>query len=170
MEGNRLTLAGADLLDGSPVLDIKPYLPFCESLPGAVAPAWVACETDNEPLRVADVAIGEAAAADIARCWSSRRDRSLYDSAHAFMNLVRQVLSRDIRSAHQRLCNESKSSSGLAAAEGVAPSKGGAADGDGDTPRGVYHVLLEGIDISYDIDKERGVRVVSASPASQHQQ
>lgn len=30
-----LILAGADLVDGTPILDIKPYLPFVESLPEA---------------------------------------------------------------------------------------------------------------------------------------
>lgn len=31
-----LTLAGADLLDGTPVFDIKPYLPFTDCIPSAV--------------------------------------------------------------------------------------------------------------------------------------
>ena len=31
----RLELAGVDLLDGTPVLDIKPYVPYADSLPGA---------------------------------------------------------------------------------------------------------------------------------------
>ncbi len=30
-----LRLRGADLLDGTPVLDVKPYLPYADSLPGA---------------------------------------------------------------------------------------------------------------------------------------
>ncbi|KUM05204.1 tRNA (N6-threonylcarbamoyladenosine(37)-N6)-methyltransferase TrmO [Chromobacterium subtsugae] len=33
--GVRLHLAGADLLDGTPVVDIKPYIPFVESRPQA---------------------------------------------------------------------------------------------------------------------------------------
>ncbi|EPI2800788.1 tRNA (N6-threonylcarbamoyladenosine(37)-N6)-methyltransferase TrmO [Citrobacter koseri] len=32
-----LTLGSLDLVDGTPVIDIKPYLPFAESLPGATA-------------------------------------------------------------------------------------------------------------------------------------
>ncbi|MFC3284611.1 tRNA (N6-threonylcarbamoyladenosine(37)-N6)-methyltransferase TrmO [Litchfieldella rifensis] len=35
--GVRLELRGHDLLDGTPVLDIKPYLPWAESLPEACA-------------------------------------------------------------------------------------------------------------------------------------
>ncbi|HPT50996.1 MAG TPA: tRNA (N6-threonylcarbamoyladenosine(37)-N6)-methyltransferase TrmO [Accumulibacter sp.] len=34
-DGVRLTFAGVDLLDGTPILDIKPYVPFVESLPTA---------------------------------------------------------------------------------------------------------------------------------------
>ena len=36
-----LTLAGVDLVDGTPILDIKPYLPFFESIPSAQA-GWMA--------------------------------------------------------------------------------------------------------------------------------
>ena len=34
-QGVTLHLAGADLLDGTPVLDIKPYIPFVEAKPDA---------------------------------------------------------------------------------------------------------------------------------------
>lgn len=34
--GTVLRVAGADLVDGTPILDIKPYLPFTDSIPGAV--------------------------------------------------------------------------------------------------------------------------------------
>lgn len=34
-DGTRLLLGGVDLLDGTPVLDIKPYLPYADSLPEA---------------------------------------------------------------------------------------------------------------------------------------
>jgi tRNA-methyltransferase O len=42
VEGRMLVLSGVDIVDGSPVLDIKPYVPFCEACPGAKAPEWVA--------------------------------------------------------------------------------------------------------------------------------
>lgn len=34
-QGKELLLRGADLLDGTPVLDIKPYVPYADSLPAA---------------------------------------------------------------------------------------------------------------------------------------
>jgi tRNA (Thr-GGU) A37 N-methylase len=36
-----LVLGGVDVVDGSPVLDIKPYVPFSDALPDAAAPDWV---------------------------------------------------------------------------------------------------------------------------------
>lgn len=35
--GNTLRIAGADMVDGTPVYDIKPYLPYADSIPGASA-------------------------------------------------------------------------------------------------------------------------------------
>lgn len=40
-EGNILTVRGLDALNGSPVLDIKPYLPRGDSIPDAKIPAWL---------------------------------------------------------------------------------------------------------------------------------
>jgi tRNA-Thr(GGU) m(6)t(6)A37 methyltransferase TsaA len=35
-----LAFEGCDLLDGTPVLDIKPYVPYCDGVPGATA-GWL---------------------------------------------------------------------------------------------------------------------------------
>jgi hypothetical protein len=40
VDGNRVTVAEHDLLDGTPILDIKPYLPYADSFPSARA-GWV---------------------------------------------------------------------------------------------------------------------------------
>jgi tRNA (adenine37-N6)-methyltransferase len=37
VDGNELLLGGVDLIDGTPVYDIKPYLPYAESIPDAAA-------------------------------------------------------------------------------------------------------------------------------------
>ncbi len=34
-DGPTLTVAGADLMDGTPIFDIKPYLPYADCIPGA---------------------------------------------------------------------------------------------------------------------------------------
>jgi tRNA (Thr-GGU) A37 N-methylase len=36
IEGNNLRVIGLDCLDGTPLLDIKPYLPSVDSVPEAV--------------------------------------------------------------------------------------------------------------------------------------
>ena len=46
----RLNLKGVDLLDGTPVLDIKPYLPYADALPEANA--GYANEVPEEKLEV----------------------------------------------------------------------------------------------------------------------
>lgn len=40
IEGCTLTVRGLDALEGSPVIDIKPYLPRADSVPDARAPEW----------------------------------------------------------------------------------------------------------------------------------
>lgn len=40
IEGRTLHLNGVDLLDGTPVLDIKPYVPYADAFPGSKA-GWI---------------------------------------------------------------------------------------------------------------------------------
>ena len=40
IEGRTLHLRGVDLLDGTPVLDLKPYVPYADAFPGARA-GWI---------------------------------------------------------------------------------------------------------------------------------
>jgi tRNA-Thr(GGU) m(6)t(6)A37 methyltransferase TsaA len=49
-EGTVLIVSGADLLDGTPIFDIKPYLPFADCIPQAVG--GYADEHKNEGLQV----------------------------------------------------------------------------------------------------------------------
>lgn len=53
-----LLLGGLDLLDGTPVYDIKPYLPYAESVPGAVA-GFASDEITRLAVEVADDAAEE---------------------------------------------------------------------------------------------------------------
>ena len=40
-KGNRIKVKGLDILDGTPVLDIKPYTPNYDLVDGAIVPEWV---------------------------------------------------------------------------------------------------------------------------------
>lgn len=41
VEGNILKVADLDAKEGSPILDLKPYIPQGDALPAATVPAWV---------------------------------------------------------------------------------------------------------------------------------
>jgi len=188
-----VVLAGADIVDGSPVLDIKPFVPFADSVRGAVAPPYVQAEAEEEPLAVAQVQMTPLAAAQLAACWQLNRHRSLYKTADAYLELVRQVLSRDFRSLRQRLDAGPAARARNAASLASAQQQGATEpteqpdeteenhthqQGDGKpnmeaSPVGVFHVMLEGVDCSYDVDASGVVIVGGASLTSnlaqQHQ-
>ena len=81
-----LELAGADLLDGTPVLDIKPYIPFIESRPDARA-GFV----DGPPPRLTIVWSEQARGA--LTIWSAKHPE--------LATLVEEVLAQDPRPAYQ---------------------------------------------------------------------
>ena len=55
-DGPVLFVRGADLLDGTPIYDIKPYLPYADSIPDAVGGF-----TEKLPERRLEVVFGEGA-------------------------------------------------------------------------------------------------------------
>ncbi|MDZ5601294.1 tRNA (N6-threonylcarbamoyladenosine(37)-N6)-methyltransferase TrmO [Pseudomonas sp. RP23018S] len=87
VEPGRLLLSGIDLLDGTPVLDIKPYVPYADSVPSAV----------NDMASAAPTAIAVA--------WSEQA----LQQAHAhgerlgepLVALIEQCLAQDPRPAYQ---------------------------------------------------------------------
>lgn len=91
VEGRTLVLGGADVVDGSPVLDIKPYVPFCDDVPGASAPPWVAARADDEPLSVGQLRVPPAAEAALRQCWWRLGARSQYSSFEEYRQLVAEV-------------------------------------------------------------------------------
>jgi tRNA (Thr-GGU) A37 N-methylase len=48
VNGRVLELSGLDLVDGSPILDIKPFLPFCDAPGDATAPEWAQARAERE--------------------------------------------------------------------------------------------------------------------------
>jgi tRNA-Thr(GGU) m(6)t(6)A37 methyltransferase TsaA len=81
VEGLTLTVAGLDILDGSPVLDIKPYVAYADAIPDAGA-GWMA----------------EGLAADPAPKW----EVELSAMARAMCEFVRQASGLDLAAALTR--------------------------------------------------------------------
>ncbi|KXZ51893.1 hypothetical protein GPECTOR_11g327 [Gonium pectorale] len=170
VEGNTLLLGGADIVDGSPVLDIKPYVPFCDCLVDARAPAWVQAEAEDEPLAVSQVVVGPQAAAALAAAWGTRRASSMYDSAESYTELQLVVSSAPPAATAAVAGQGGQASTTAGAAMGAVrswpasaedgakagPTGGDEAAGafdvlDGGAAAGQYHVVLDHIYISYDI-------------------
>jgi tRNA-Thr(GGU) m(6)t(6)A37 methyltransferase TsaA len=61
--GIELHLSGVDLLDGTPVLDLKPYLPYADLIPEATS-GWAGSEIRKYPVRFAPEAQATLAPAD----------------------------------------------------------------------------------------------------------
>ena len=92
MKKGALVVAGLDCLDGTPVIDIKPYLPIVESVPDATAPSWIYQGFDED--RVVTVR------------WGCDRRLPPASSANSLpeeqaLRVIEQTLSRDIRSRNQ---------------------------------------------------------------------
>ncbi len=139
-------------------------------------------EAEEEPLHVDAVIISAAAAQSLKDSWGRRgKARSLYPSADAFLVLVQQVLSRDIRSLHQRTHAQQiqqrgdsshtqqtqiSSTDALAAPEQPDASQPAASSStaqvDAPVPCGRYRVVLDGVDVTYDVDAAGKVVVLGA--------
>ncbi|OAE24051.1 hypothetical protein AXG93_2402s1090 [Marchantia polymorpha subsp. ruderalis] len=85
-----------------PVLDIKPYLPYCDSVSVASAPSWVKAGGSEDVLAMKTVDFSESFIRDLGASWKSMEKYSLYSSPEELQKLLKQVLSRDIRSLNQR--------------------------------------------------------------------
>ncbi|KAF8033844.1 hypothetical protein BT93_C0187 [Corymbia citriodora subsp. variegata] len=165
IKGNTLSLSGVDLVDGTPVLDIKPYLPYCDSLPGARVPSWVMVDSS---LAVASVNFSGHFSSTLADCWAVVGRSSMYASPEEFQKLIEEVLSWDIRSVSQR--NRTHDSpvreiNGKASdmTSDLDDLHEDGSDGHEKAPLHstdiVYHLVLERFDVSYRIDSSGNVFV-----------
>ena len=162
-EKNRLLLAGLDVVDGSPVLDLKPYVPFCDSIKEARCPSWVTPSSDEEPLKISCVHLTDALLQDLAKCWNERGRHSMYSDFESLQAFVKEALSIDIRSVAQRVKVPDRIERSKGALPALYPEVG--KNGNGRT-RGRWHVVLDGIELTYDIDDNGAVTVMSADLAS----
>eukprot|EP00899_Mesostigma_viride_P005046 jgi/Mesvir1/14542/Mv05231-RA.2 len=157
VRGNKLVLSGVDLVNGTPVFDVKPYLPYVDAIPEARAPSWVQAAGEGDPMRVPTVMLGEAEE-QLRLCWQ-RQPSSLYRSADEFLELVRQVLSFDIRSTHKRVPDGNATPSAALPTDdnelaGGAVTDLGKESGAGELS-GIFRVVLEHVEVGYVIGQGR---------------
>jgi len=94
-------LAALDLIDGTPILDIKPYLPWVDAVPAAATPSWI-------PDPGEDAALGRGLQAEMdsdseeqlaALCADGALE--FYDKLDDVKAAILEVAAIDIRSAHK---------------------------------------------------------------------
>lgn len=86
--GIEIHITGVDILDGTPVLDIKPYLPYADSIPDA-NPGWAGTTIQKFPVKFSDLALQA-----IAR-FNQGLDTDL-------LPLIQEILELDPRPAFQK--------------------------------------------------------------------
>ena len=89
-----LRVKGADMLDGTPVLDIKPYIPYVDSIPGAES--GFAPEAPSSQLEVSFNAEASAAC------------RRMQDRYPKLETLIVDILAQDPRPAYQAERNDGR--------------------------------------------------------------
>ncbi|GMH16626.1 hypothetical protein Nepgr_018467 [Nepenthes gracilis] len=157
VQGHMVLLSGMDLVDGTPVLDIKPYIPYCDSIKEAAVPEWIM--TDGL-LVVNSVSFSKVFTSKLAECWELLERHTFYSSPDEIQRLIEQVLLWDIRSSSQRnnphksqfsLVNKHADySTSMQIYQDEAASEHSSEQA---APTDiVYHLILEGLDISYEID------------------
>ncbi|KAJ6355378.1 hypothetical protein OIU77_005877 [Salix suchowensis] len=139
VRGNMVLLSGVDLVDGTPVLDIKPYLPYCDSIQGAAVPEWVM--VDNV-LAVASVNFSEGFSSSLSDCWETAKKKSLYASPDELQCLIKQNQDQEASdNENSQVCHPS-----------------------GDV---TYHLILEGTNVAYRIDFNGNVTVENVVVSSE---
>lgn len=88
IKGNELLVGGVDFIDGTPILDLKPYVPRFDSISDANQ-GWL----ETKPLTLIPVEFEELALSKI----SSYAEKSKYHSSMDLKELIQQTLALDPR-------------------------------------------------------------------------
>ena len=93
IKGDTIHLAGIDLVDGTPILDVKPYIPEWDSVPHAT-PGWT-----DVPFPELRVEIAPAARIEI-------EDAERRLNVNGLGNLLGTILSQDLRNPRDKAQNK----------------------------------------------------------------
>ena len=93
IDARTLELRGVDIVNNTPVLDIKPYIPAYDSLPDAIVPSWIL-----EGVPPLDVTFSDVALEKLEQLVPKMRFCADFDNA---LLAIEEVLRLDIRSVRQ---------------------------------------------------------------------
>ena len=102
-----------DLVDGTPILDIKPYVGLYDCVEGSRVPEWVEKAFHTKPL---DVRIDSSVIDQLRVLVEERHVPLFYDRIEDVVEVLRQVVGQDLRSGntsrrHARKGSEDKAAS-----------------------------------------------------------
>ncbi|KAG9414719.1 hypothetical protein AC1031_008125 [Aphanomyces cochlioides] len=95
VSGRYVDISGHDLVDGTPVLDVKPYVPY-DQVTSLVCPEWVA---EKHDIVARPVIFTNEALAQLELAMPSMR---FYSNSSELRETIEQILVLDIRSVHQK--------------------------------------------------------------------
>ena len=101
VEGREIHLSAIDLIEGTPILDVRPYIPAYDTVPidSVRVPAWIDESPDHPPLD--GVVVSDAAWRSLEEL-ESAREFEFFTRASDVRSLIEQVLRPDVRSSHRR--------------------------------------------------------------------
>eukprot|EP01043_Picozoa_sp_COSAG02_P004060 COSAG02_NODE_103_length_36570_cov_25.164487_7_plen_831_part_00 len=141
----RVLLSGLDLLDGTPVLDIKPYIPDYDSVPEALVPDWVREPGGAGAMAAVRWAPGARERLAIAAARNQGKALRTLPDVESVSAVAEEVLAWDVRSTVKRQRDtDSGARQGAPAAETPAHHK----------------IMLDGLEIQFQIVGERVVEIV----------
>lgn len=100
IRGRKLLLSGLDLVDGTPVVDVKPYLPQFEAVVDAKTPDWVRESFSEQLLTVRWSPAAEAQLRDL--LVDPKMCSPFFRDAEHFRRALEETLALDIRSPFQK--------------------------------------------------------------------
>lgn len=139
----RVLLSGLDLLDGTPVLDIKPYIPDYDSIPEAAVPDWVREPTGAGAMAAVRWAPGARERLAIAAARDQGKVLRTLPDVASVAAVAEEVLSWDVRSTAKRQ-RDMKSGH----------------DSQEATTSATHKIMLDGLEIHFQILGERVVEIV----------
>ncbi|XP_051187717.1 uncharacterized protein [Lolium perenne] len=139
VDGHAVLLSGVDLVDGT--------------VDGALA--------------VESIHFSERFISSLANCWVHVQKQTLYASADEFQDLIKEVLSWDIRSLSQRIrphqVTMERKTDNYASNSGKDHKRKEDCEATASCSVVAYHLHLEGIDVSYKIDENSNIVVDNAA-------
>lgn len=107
IEGKFVYLSGADLIDGTPVIDIKPYISRYDSLPNTetTVPEWIQEDTYVQQIDESKISFSQQAITDLEQLLPKLR---FYDNLDALKKAIIQVLQSDPRPVYMRKRRDDK--------------------------------------------------------------